>query len=321
MPTDSDTQQTYTYSDGSSTVTSTSSNPSGSTDTTSGSTNPDGTGTGTGTESSSSAQTMTFPSDLDHYGHWIMFSSFKYSRENRMSETARQGSFTGYVVLPRPQNLGTEYRAHHEGENLGLGIAAIGAADLWNRGKSIHNSRILNENQKASELSKLLQEGFGDIVKNAPGLAAGLALDKFGDISQGLSVATGLARNPHLAVLFKSVQLREHNFDYNFIARDEDESTRLFQIIHHFKRSMHPSYADGYNNHLFEYPDEFQIEFDDPSYMYTFGPCVLTGCAVNYHDAGTSAYFRNKAPFAVGLRLSFLETTIITKETVESDWR
>jgi hypothetical protein len=277
----------------------------------------DYTSSATTAEETGDGSRLTFPSDLDHYGHWVVFSSFKYSRENRMTPDARKGKYLGHIVLPRPRNLDTNYTVNHEQNDLGLGIAAVGAANVLKKGMGTYSDKKLTISQKNNELARLMENAMGDAVPNMPGLGAGLMLDTFGDVSRGLSLATGLARNPHMSVIFKSVNLRQHQFDYDFVCRNQQESETLFRIIYFLKNSMHPSYADGFHNHLFEYPDEFEISFDRSDYMYSFGPCVLTNVSVNYHNAGSPAYFQNThAPVAVGLSLSFLETTIVTKETI-----
>ena len=52
-----------------------------------------------------------------------------------------------------------------------------------------------------------------------------------GDVAAGVSIDTGLAINPHLAVVFQGVGFRTHAFQYKFIARNQVESDVIKNII------------------------------------------------------------------------------------------
>lgn len=270
---------------------------------------------------SDSASQQVFPSDLGTIGHYVVFAIFPYSRANRMDPSARVGQYKGYIYLPMPSHFGVDYGADYQ--NASLGFIGFSVAEGGDTAQKVFNAYNKADGSTASvaEISKLVREGLGGIWKNAPGLLAGAMLDELGPISDGASVSLGLSRNPHLAVLYKNPKLRQHVFQYRFVPRSEAETQALTSIIKAFKTAQHPEFGPM-QNHLFRYPDEFQIELSHPEHMFTFGPCVLLDIKVDYHDTGTAAYFETtKAPVAIGLQLVFQETTIVTREDVVSRGR
>ena len=73
---------------------------------------------------------------------------------------------------------------------------------------------------------------------------------------------------------------------------------------------------------LFKYPELFKIKFHYPQYLFEIRPSVCTDIRVNYHGQGYPAYIRNAdgsgipAPAEVELTLSFKETEIVTKDSL-----
>lgn len=263
------------------------------------------------TTSTTAAPSAKFPLDLDEYGQWVMFDIFSYSRASRGTEP-RQGPSKGSIVLPIPADLSVGYGADYQ--NAGLGIGALVAKAAIGKGMMMSNLGDKSDDIKLKSIAESVKAGVASALVNAPGLITGLMLDSFGDVSQGASSALGMARNPHVAVLFKGVNLREHRFQYDFVPRSQEETTALHNVYLEFKKAMHPEYADA-QNHLFKYPDEFAISFAKPQYLYRFQPCVLTGCTINYTAAGAAAFFaETKAPVAMRLTLDFRETAIVTKK-------
>jgi len=119
--------------------------------------------------------------------------------------------------------------------------------------------------------------------------------------------------------VFQGVGFRSHQFTYKFIARNQDESDVIKNIINTFKFFMLPSFAGG-SSLAFNYPDEFEIKFAEEisPYLYDIGTCVLKDVSVNYNGEGIPLFFENSgAPVSIELSLSFQETQIYTKERLE----
>ena len=127
----------------------------------------------------------------------------------------------------------------------------------------------------------------------------------------------GVARNPHVALLYTGVGFRQHQFDYRIICRSDDESKRIQAIIKKFKEAMSPDFVDGEGMNVFDYPHLFRMSFSHPEFLYDFHPCALIGFNVNYHGQGFPAYYADtNAPYEMILSLQFQETLIVTRKDV-----
>ena len=283
---------------------------------------------------SSIKEAIVFPSDLDDE-HYIIFNAQQREREARNANVVIQTYQS--IVLPVPSNLQVAYNAQYEDSSLGLlgGMAAgdISGGDLGQASSDIA-SGISNflEGLKGSLSSSDTQTQTDALTKltgqASPALAAILGAAGAGaiggllgggavagDALAGSQINFGRALNPHLAVLFKGVGFRQHEFSYRFVARNQQESQTIKKVIRTFQKHMHPELDAG--SLLFKFPDEFSIEFADSikGNLYQIGTCVLESFNVNYNGEGTPLFFENTgAPVVVDITMSFKETKIITRE-------
>lgn len=272
-------------------------------------------------DTSASSDTITdlrFPGDLVTMDHWMRISSFKYSRASRDAVNAVNAAFTGHVFLPVPSKLSANYSSEYSNKELGItGKAQEGAVGIYKDIKGIFDSTTAGKERNKAIADQISAAG-GVMMANSPGAVTNWMLDEFP--LSGYSVAAGVARNPHMAVLFQGVDFRSFHFDWEFVPRDKAELDTIRSIITHFKRARAPQYQNTYANHLFSYPDEFQIELHYPDYLFTFGACVLVDFSVDYSaPRGTRSFFRDpKAPIVYNLSLKFQEVEIITRESIDA---
>lgn len=169
-----------------------------------------------------------------------------------------------------------------------------------------------------------IKEGMWEKIKPTLGGQAGAAALDFanqGLNGVGASISTGIARNPHIAVYYVQPDLRSHNFAYRLSARNSAESETVKGIIRFFKSAQAPTIVPTTNNHLFGYPDEFQITFNNETNLFKIYTCVLKDFTVNYHAQGNPAYFRDtKAPVDVDISLTFQEVGVITRDMVNQGY-
>jgi|SRR5210317_1283372 hypothetical protein len=278
---------------------------------------------------------IIFPPDIDNE-HYIIFSVMRYDRAQRTDKAKR--NYKKHIVLPVPSNLGVTYSANYANENLGIfGAAAAGqitANELKQAGSSIADmvSSKIDAGMQAFKsgdtdagVQVLGALGPTALVGAATSLAGGigglLALGgTSGGVASGLSVNEGISLNPHMAVVFNGVGFRTHSFTYNFIARNQQESDLIKEIIDSFSYHMLPSYTAG--TLAFQYPDEFYIEFAEGirKYLFEYEICVLQSVQVNYNGQGTPLFFENtQAPVNISISLQFQETAIKTKESMEKN--
>lgn len=239
-------------------------------------------------------------------------------------------------ALPIPSNLATSYNARYSNESLG----AVG-----NLGQRLGRSGNIPEDFSAESIEQSVRDaidGAGLSAEDAKGVAASTGIQAVqsgaaaagiatkilggGNISAlgaagvtsaltGLLQGAGVARNPHLATVFTGVDFKTHTFQYKLIAKNKNESDTLRDMIFSFKKAMAPKYTLG--DHVFQYPDQFDISLAAGQYLFKFGRSVLTQFDVNYTGEGTPAFFEETgAPYSITLNMSFQETEIVTKREI-----
>ena len=273
---------------------------------------------------------LFYPTDLDNE-HYIMFRVMRRDRDQVLAKSTRHEVQS--ITLPVPSNLQVAQGASYNDATLGIAGAAaagrISTGDITEAGSSLSGA-LTDMIDRATEAFKAkdTDAAIKGVGAGTPALAAAggakllgsvgglLAFGgTVGDVSAGVSIDTGLAINPHLAVVFQGVGFRTHAFQYKFIARNQTESDVIKNIIYAFQYAMLPSYTAG--SLAFQYPDEFQIEFAEgiSEYLYDIGTCVLESVDVQYNGEGTPLFFESSgAPVSITMSLAFKETAIHTKE-------
>jgi hypothetical protein len=171
------------------------------------------------------------------------------------------------------------------------------------------------------ELMKAFSSGFKD--SNVSGVAgaiiSNIALAK-GPFAAANSAATGLAANPKNEQVFKGVDFRTFQFDYQFFPRDPKEAENVLNIIKEFKYHMHPEFKDS-NNFLYIYPSEFDIFYYQDGRenlnIHRHTSCVMTDMTINYTPNGTFTTFENGMPTQINVVMSFRELALLTKDKIK----
>ncbi|NDB59816.1 hypothetical protein EB001_15420 [bacterium] len=136
----------------------------------------------------------------------------------------------------------------------------------------------------------------------------------------GLSRLTGLAPNPRKEQIFKTVEFRTFQFDYQFYPRDAKEAQNVLNIIYQFKLHMHPEFKDA-NNFLYIYPSEFDIFYYNGTQenlnINRHTSCVLTDMTVDYSPNGQFTSFADGMPTQINISLIFKELATLTKEKIQ----
>jgi hypothetical protein len=288
---------------------------------------------------------IKFPDDLIDSQEAIRFEIFENYQFDR-TENKSEGKSAATIYLPIPNVLQPSYSADYQETELGVfgraGASMVGgqgndntvgqdftggALNLLSQG--ISGAGAVGGGLLGSQLGKLDKSGgklSAILDKVGAGAGAGLA-----EGAKGAMFGMGVARNPHMAQVFKNIKFRSHSFDYKFSPKNVPEQETLTQIIRLFKLAMHPKYMLG--DHMFSYPAQFDIDIisgQSNRHFYNIGVSVLTDMSVNYLPNGPHMHeiaggFENtettKAPVAVNMSLKFTEIKIVTqKEIVENNY-
>lgn len=206
---------------------------------------------------------------------------------------------TDTITLYTPNNLTARYSVSWDAEDTVLASAVADVANALAGGSSS-------------------QSTIAEKVKSGLALGANIGLGKLPGGS-GVSAVTGLAANPKKEQLFKNVDFRTFNFEYQFAPRNSKESTEVQNIIQLFKLHMHPEYKDA-GGFLFLYPSEFEIVYYQGSSENMNLPrhttSVLIDMSVNYTPQGMYNTFNDGASTLITVNLTFKELAILTKAEI-----
>lgn len=307
-------------------------------------------------------QSYIFPDDLGNLDHWVAFTVIHHKQARKKTRNTVKPLKT--IFLPIPSNLQTQYNAQYDNDALGpfgaIGRDIASQIDFSGSARSIADQTLRGIRGVSGDrwLGALSSVGLRGVELNAGAVASAAIADrsKGGPLTTGLAGGVGLAieqgikgalfgqgiaRNPHMAVLFKGMDFRTHSFQYKFVPKTRQESQMLTDLIYQFKYHMTPEYRLAEN--LFSYPEVFDIDFHHSKHLFNISPSVLTSFEVNYHGEGIPAYHSNNveqdfsnasdfevtpetskqdiAPVSVTISMVFQETEINTKQTIQHEKR
>jgi hypothetical protein len=213
----------------------------------------------------------------------------------------------GTVVLPIPGAI-TDQNVAEWGDGrinpLQLaGLEVAGAALAKGGGLGDAGKTVGSQLEKLSGTASKAKEALAGVISAA---AVGISADEVLARTQGAVV------NPNLELLFKGPSLRPFNFSFQMGARNEGESDEIMRILRFFKQGGSPQRTSA--QYLVKAPHTFQIEYLHRSedgaqnkYLNKIKECALLSVGVNYTPNNNYATFKNGAPVAVELSLSFKE--------------
>ena len=206
------------------------------------------------------------------------------------------------IALHVPNQLSVRYSmAWSDEETVNFSMAEEGV------------SQVLNALGKKS---KSATEG---AVESGADMIVNKTLAK-GPQGSALSAKLGIAANPKKEQVFKGLDFRTFQFDYQFYPRSSKEAEQVLKIIKQFKYHMHPEYKSA-NQFVWIYPSEFDIVYynngQENESLHRHTSCVLTEMNVNYTPNGSFTTFDNGMPTQINMQLTFRELLLLSKEQIE----
>ena len=208
------------------------------------------------------------------------------------------------IALHTPNNLSARYSANYDDVNTSMfQMAMRGGEDLI---------RAISEGIKQGNVSN-------EVTEDAKAIGSAVALNTIGG-KDSISAITGLAVNPKKEQIFRGVDFRTWQFDYQFFPRNKKEYQNIENIIYMFKLHMHPEYKDA-NNFLYIYPSEFDIVHyngtDENLHLPKHTSCVLTDLTVNYAPQSQFTSFEGGIPSQINVSMTFKELVQMSKERIQ----
>jgi hypothetical protein len=210
------------------------------------------------------------------------------------------------IFLPTPLSISTNYAVNYTDvsvTDLGASLVSSATSGITN----IVGGLLARKNPLYSAAVAGLPNFFDKLPIKEAATIAGLE--------------TGLAINPHQETLLNGVKFREFKISYNLIAKRDGESKTIKNIIRALKVSMHPELAAS--SLLFKYPSEFELIFYTTSakenpYLFKTKRCILKNLDVSY-GKNFVTFKDTNAPVEIELSMTFQETEILTRETIEKE--
>lgn len=274
------------------------------------------------------AAALSYPIDrpLKH-GIVFLFRAYDYSSVNQVV----RGRVSGSVALPLPTNIQDSYDVNIS--QFELGATSALAADLLTGNtaglksdiRSITSNLTGGQNLPVgTSASELGQAGTAllQTLKAAGAFAGRNLLDTIGldGISAGIDVAGGTVVNPHVALRFEGVNLKQHSFEWTLSPQSNEEAAALKAIANRIRTAASPSYSMGggsssLSRALLNYPDLVDIWFVglDQSYFYYFKPAMIQNFSVNFTPNGV-AIAKGGRPAVVNMSMTLTEASINTRE-------
>ena len=236
----------------------------------------------------------------------LEFSPKKFTKQGGFGALGDRGedrNAIGTVVLPIPGAITDQNNADWgDGRINPLQLAGLELAGQTLAGGLGAGGKTVEEQLKGlSASSTQAKNALKGIISAA---AVGISADEVLARTQGAVV------NPNLELLFKGPTLRPFNFTFQMGARNEGESDEIMKILRFFKQGGSPQRTQA--QYLVKAPHTFQIEYlhrggGQNKYLNKIKECALLSVGVNYTPNNNYATFKNGAPVAVELSLSFKE--------------
>ena len=250
-----------------------------------------------------------------------------------LAEVRRQNSLIdplGSVYLNMPNNIALSEAAGWGGESLGV-VGALTKGGL-KEGKGDVVSSLLGAG--AGSAGQVLAAAGGGIVGSVlgkMGIAMGgiIGMVGGGAIQKGAEAAFSVAQNPYMEMMFSGIGFRQFKFDFVFHPRHKSEIREVGKIIQAFRKHSRPKWVEGMLGKSFmEYPQEYQIHFLTDvkgnwmpnQHLPKLKPCVCSNVETNFTPNNIWSAYKDGAPVAITLGLSFQEKELYMADDVASEW-
>lgn len=244
----------------------------------------------------------------------------------RGEDRAVSSKIDASVSLPIPNNLTDTYNVKVGPYELGV-TGALALDTLGEGGRA----ELLADAQSAFAAGGDAIAGTdkttaaGSTFKVASAFMGRNVLDKLpgaGGINTAIDMRTGNTVNPHVALKFDGVDLKQHTFNWQLSPRSEEEARQLKDLLQFIKARMLPAYAiDGESSvsrALLTYPNLVDIFFTgiDQNYFYYFKPVMINTFTTDFTPQGL-ALNKGGRPSFINCTMTVTEAQIHTRSDIE----
>ena len=239
---------------------------------------------------------------------------------HREGQTQTHKHLGSSIILYTPASAKFDYKATYEqAETKNIAMLKDASGNVKKNIASFMSGDV-TAGQGMTDILGMLMETGGVIGRQVMQGALEVA---FPGAAGFFTKQTGRALNPRMELAFQSVPFRSFNFEFDFAPKNQKEVDSVNKIMQLFKFHMAP---DVSNEKYMITPSEFQIMYYYRDKVNTYLPkisrCVLQDMSVDYAPEGVFHTFKSDVhgamPVISKLNLTFSETEIMTKQTIQS---
>lgn len=274
----------------------------------------------------------SYPLTPGQHNMVLVFKDYNYRSATssgfvRGEDRAVSSKIDASVSLPIPNNLTDTYNVKVGPYELGVS-GALALDTLGGSGRA----DLMADAQRAFSAGSEGGVNTGDAVstagstfKVASAFMGRNVLDKLpgaGGINTAIDMRTGNTVNPHVALKFDGVDLKQHTFNWQLSPRSEAEARQLKDLLQFVKARMLPAYAlDGdssVSRALLTYPNLVDIFFTgiDQNYFYYFKPVMINTFTTDFTPQGL-ALNKGGRPSFINCTMTVTEAQIHTRGDIE----
>lgn len=257
------------------------------------------------------ANVLSFPPDYSEKFHFKIKMG-EFSRNLLTGSQLILGSVKDTIILPMPSSLKNDHGILYSTEEFGIAMGQIenlaGQISSQLQGLQTRNP----SNSPVSSGSAAAATVLG-AASNTPVL--GNIINK---------VASGVALNRWLTVMFKGPTYKKYTFSWVLSPRNENESIIIKKIYDKINYEAAPRIGRG--NLFFEFPTIFQCEFsnhpnisEQSGQMFGFKPAVVEGCSIDLSPGGHASFYSSGYPTSISISLAFQELEFWLKDKGYND--
>lgn len=261
-----------------------------------------------------------YPSTPSAHSMVFIFRDYSYNGTRGLIRPQSTTSIAASVLLPLAENIQDSYNVNINSAELGalpqLGLDAA-TNDVDSISRDIERLGGSSEGEAAT---------FASQAGRASRYLSRAILDALpGNAGSAIDVGTGTTVNPHIALQFEGMNLKDHSFTWTLSPKNEQEAKDIRDMIRFIKTRMLPSYGvagaeSAIGRSLLRYPSLVEIYFVgvDQSYFLFYKPGFVKNMSLNYTPNGV-ALNKGGRPSIITMQLDIGEARIHTREDYQGD--
>jgi len=218
------------------------------------------------------------------------------------------------VYVPIPSNVSFDDGASYNESELGIiGGLAMAAARNINSGAKTGGIEGAVAGAVKTATGAFEKASMKDLIAGAIGQSP-----VGSEVKTGVSIGMGTTLNKNITTEFTGVGVRSFTFAFKFVAKSQNESQIIANIVKGFRSNLYPV-----GNFIsLKYPPTWRIRFldgvkgDDINYLPKIFECYLKGLTTNFNSS-VNIWHSDGSPIETDVTVSFMESRALTYDDIK----